>query len=46
MDPHDCVGTPEHNEVAEEQARRAYYRQLAALEEWEETHALRRGLSR
>ena len=46
LDPHDCPGTPEYQELAEERARRAYYRQLAALEEYEETHALRRGLSR
>ena len=46
LDPHDCPGTPEYQEVAEERARRAYYKQLAAMEEYEETHALRRGLSR
>ena len=46
LDPHDGPGTPEYQELQEERARRAYYQQLAAMEELEEIHALRRGTSR
>ena len=37
LDPHDCPGTPEYDEVAEERARRAYHQQLAAIEEYEDS---------
>ena len=46
LDPHDAPGTPEYRELADERARRSYYQQLAAMEEWEEIHAIRRGVSR
>ena len=46
LDPHDCPGTPEYEEVQEERARRAYYREQAAIEELEDLHAFRRGFSR
>ena len=42
LDPHDCPGTPEYEELHEERARRAYYLRLAAMEEQQEIHALRR----
>jgi len=46
LDPHDMPGTSEYQELADERARRSYYQQLAAMEELQEIHALRRGTSR
>ena len=46
LDPHDMPGTPEYQELAEERAQRRFYLQLAAMEEMQEIHALRRGTSR
>ena len=42
MDPADCPWTPEGQEYAEEQARRAYQARLAMMEEMQEIHSLRR----
>lgn len=42
IDPHDCPGTPEYEQLHEERAHRAYLLRLAALEEQQEIHALRR----
>ncbi len=41
-DPDECIWTPEGQAYAEEQARRAYQARLAAMEEMQEIHALRR----
>lgn len=46
LDPDECLWTPEGQAYEEEQAKRAFYQQLAAMEELEEIHALRRGTSR
>ena len=35
LDPHDCPGTPEYNELFEERARRAYLLQEAMIEDQE-----------
>ena len=35
LDPHDCVGTPEYNELLEERTRRAYLLQEAMMEDEE-----------
>ncbi len=35
LDPHDCPGTPEFNELFEERARRAYLLQEAMMEDQE-----------
>ena len=42
LDPEECAWTPEGQAYAEEQARRAYLARLAAMEEMQEIHALRR----
>ena len=42
IDPHDCPGTPEYEELLEERAHRAYVLALAAMEEEHEIYALRR----
>ena len=42
IDPDECPWTPEGIEYQEEMARRAYLLQLAAMEEQQEIHALRR----
>ena len=42
LDPHDCPGTPEYEELHEERARRAYQARLAIMEEMREIYALRR----
>lgn len=42
LDPHDMPGTPEYQSLVEERAKRAYYAQLAAMEEDMEIYALRR----
>ena len=42
IDPHDWPGTPEYQQLQEERAQRAYFLQLAAMEEQQEIHALRR----
>ena len=33
LDPHDCVGTPEYNELLEERMHRAYLLQEAMMED-------------
>ena len=33
LDPHDCPGTPEYNELFDERARRAYVLREAMMEE-------------
>ena len=35
LDPHDCPGTPEYNELFEERARRAYLLREAMMEDQE-----------
>ena len=42
IDPEQVPWTPEGQEYYEERARRAYQARLAAMEEMEEIHALRR----
>ena len=42
LDPEECPWTPEGQAYEEEQARRAYLLQLAAMEEQHEASALRR----
>mgnify|MGYP004388478001 CR=1 FL=1 len=42
LDPEQCIWTPEGQAYYEERARRAYLLRLAAMEEQEEIHALRR----
>ena len=42
LDPGDCPWTPEGQAYEEERARRAYQARLAAMEEMQEIHALRR----
>ena len=42
LDPEECLHTPEGQAYHEEQARRAYLARLAAREEMQEIHALRR----
>ena len=42
IDPEQVPWTPEGQEYYEERARRAYHARLAAMEEMEEIHALRR----
>ena len=42
LDPDECIWTPEGEEYHEEAARRAYLARLAAMEEMQEIHALRR----
>ena len=42
LDPYDCPGTPEYEELHEERAHRAYVLRLAAMEEQHEMYALRR----
>ena len=45
LDPHDWPGTPEYQSLVEERAQRAYYAQLAAMEEEMEIYAIRRSAS-
>ena len=42
IDPADWPGTPEHQEIQEELARRAYLLRLASMEEMQERQTLRR----
>ena len=42
LDPEQCPWTPEGQAFEEERARRAYLQKLAAMEELQEIHALRR----
>ena len=42
LDPEQCPWTPEGQAFEEERARRAHYLRLAAMEEQQEIHALRR----
>ena len=35
LDPHDCPGTPEYNELLEERMHRAYLLQQAQMEDEE-----------
>ena len=42
LDPEECSWTPEGQAYEEERARRAYLARLAAMEELQEIHALRR----
>ena len=42
LDPAECPWTPEGQAYDEERARRAYIARLAAMEEQQEIHALRR----
>ena len=42
LDPAECPWTPEGEAYEEERARRAYLLRLAAMEELQEIHALRR----
>ena len=42
LDPEECLHTPEGQAYHEERARRAYLARLAAMEEMQEIHTLRR----
>ena len=42
LDPEECPWTPEGQAYEEERAHRAYLARLAAMEEQQEIHALRR----
>ena len=42
IDPAEWAGTPEHQEIQEELAHRAYLLRLASMEEMQERQSLRR----